>query len=1102
MENFFPRHVSITEIGKGNWIYSKGYIVKGLSIYDDTGIKVSEIPFIPRHFHALTFEYFLIDDLDTIYLINKNTAEISEIGRVKDGVVSVSISRDESWCVIISTTEILLFDTYIDLKKSIGIEVDNVIRVEWADYGLFAVLTNSMILFYDTELNLVGKSKEGKYIDVSWRGKYNIFGCTTSTGILFVEPNGLEHGNPLDVQCSTLSFLENEDVLITTEKNDGGSLLKVFYTKNFHWYLKTSKQVPGKFLCTEKNTVVFNDGERLVRVFLFEERTRYGPEYYVIDGNCILYTDFSEKIIPPPFFSTRIELDGNIIDVFPRKKKGVILQKDKAVIFRWQKDEFFREKTFLLREEFDSVVLFDSFLLLKNRSSFLIKEVSGEREIHISRDLKGDEGEEEDAIGAEGINRISSRLHDALKGPEDIIKCYNFKGKLCLVLENGSVIYDGIKVYSEIDLSQRFEVIIEEDIYVHNGAKLFVNGNVTENIASFLVGEFGVVTVSEGVCKFLFGSKQSICQVDHNLQLLCAVGFRVIGITRHGTLETYTPRIYTLAFVKKLLFDGKYKDAIDRCQRHIIPFGVFLDYDIEFQRFIAVCKDMHLISFFNEALERLGGFDFILESEEVKRFRKIFNSTIALESENARDYFIETVKNDESIGTSSLAHLVGWKSKRDLHYQETCNNRNRKTPTKSCKITICGRRPKDFFNELLLSLSPERNFKFIIFLLVKVNRIDLALLMAKHDLKAGVEYMLSITSTNNIINSVLESCDEGLVYEVMKVCQKDSSDFLSLIHSCPEDLRKFKINDFLENRINALWHLSRTEMIDLEREYIKKHGLIDEALMYETCGLSTREEGYYFNLCAELLPSDKALALFKKAGNVERALEVAVENLYWREALNLYDKENRRGFCELLAHKLVESEKHYEAGQLFEEFLGEPERAFGEYVKAKSMGDALRLCSDDELLIREARDILREKLLSLDDIRRSFGKYRGRLEALEEREDDWMSDTSFSYTENMRESRSTKVKKRPGGKYEKEFVLSKIRDIGLSLIKWRDSTEDLLKVFEKFKMKECTTAHNTSFNVVASTIKAEVDNIFKTEKSYLYDPYRPVIEKPDLSKWC
>ncbi|WEL37935.1 IKI3-like protein [Encephalitozoon hellem] len=1097
MENFFSRHVSIAEIGKDDWIYSKGYIAKGTAIYDDSGTKMLEIPFVPKHFHALAFEYFLIDELNTIYLINKSTGETSEIGRLNNGVNAVSISKDENWCVIISGNEILLFDTYIDLKKSIEIDFDGVIRVEWTDYGLFAVLTSKTIFFYDTELNLLGKSKEGKYVDICWRSKYNIFGCSTGTDVRFIEPNGLDHGDPLDVRCTSLSFLENEDLLVTAEKNAQGSLLKVFYTKNFHWYLKISKQVSGRFLCIEKNAVLFDDEEKLVRVFLFKEKTCCGPEYYVIDGNCILYTDFSEKIIPPPFFSTRIDLDKNIIDVFPGKKKGAVLQKDEVTIFRWENGDFVRVKTFLLKEEFDSVLLFGNLLLLKGRSSFLVKGMSEEKEIYINKNSETDEGKWPSIIGTDNICR---QLQDALRGPGGIAKCYNLKEKLCLVLEDGSVIYDGTKIYSGVDLSQRFEIVIEEDTYIHNGMGLCINGEITENVASFLVGELGMITVSEGMCRFLFESKESTCQVDHNLELLCAVDFRVIGMTRHGTLETYTPKIYTLAFVKKLLFDGKYKDAVDGCLRHVVPFRVFLDYDIEFKKFVDGCKDAHLISFFNEALQRLDGFDFVLESERAKRLRRVFNSAVVLESENAREHFDGMIKHDESISSNALAHLVGWKYKGEPYDQETCRGEYENTLEKNSNM--CGRRPRDFFNELLLSLDLEKNFKFIIFLLVKVKRVDLALLVARHDLKAGIEYMLSITSIDNVINSALESCDENLIRETMEACRKDSSDFLSLIHSCEEGLRRFKVNDFLENRVDALWHLSRTEMVDLEREYIKKHSLVEEALMYEACGLSIREEGHYFNLCAELLSPDKALILFKKIGNIEKALEVSLENLYWREALDLCDKENWRDLCKLLACRLSESGRHYESGKLLEEFLEDPEGAFGEYIRARSMGNALRLCTDDECLIRESRDILREKLLSLDDIKRSFIKYRNRLEALEEREDDWMSETSFSYTENMKGSRSTKAKNRPGGKYEKEFVLGKLRDIGLSLIKWRDGTEDLLMVFKKFKMEECISAHDISFNEVASTIKDDMDNIFKTEKGHFYDPNRPIVEKPDLSKWC
>ncbi|UYI26885.1 IKI3-like protein [Encephalitozoon cuniculi] len=1102
MENFFFRYMSTVEIGKGDWIYSKGYVAKESSIYDESGTKRFEIPFVPKHFHVLTFEYFLIDELDTIHLVNRSTLEMVEVGKVSDGVVLASISADEKWCVVISTREILLFDTYIDLKKSAKVEFGRAIRVEWADYGLFAVLTNKKILFYDTELNLVGRSEEREYTSLSWRSKYNIFGCSTSESVRFIEPNGLEHGDPLNVGCSELAFLENEDLLITVQHNAEGSLLKVFYTKNFRWYLKVSRQIPGKFLCTEKNTVLFRDGERIIRVFLSEEKTRHGSEYYVIDGSYMLYTDFSEKILPPPLFSVRVGFDTNIVDVFPAEKKGVILLRDRAIMFRWDGEDFINERTFLLEDEFDSIVLFDGFLVLKSGHEFLVKEVNGEEDTYITRNGDVDERKKRGTVGTRRTSTVVHQLCQTLKryGCVGVVKHYNFEEKLYLLLGNGVIVYGSDPVHSGIDIAQRLEVCVKKSIFVHNGTKLFVDGDTTENITSFLVGEHGMITISEGTCRFFFESKQSVCQVDHKLELLCMVDFRVIGVTRHGTLETYTPKIYTLAFVKKLLADKKYKDAIDGCQRYIVPFGVFLDHDIELEKFVTECRDAHLVSFFSEALQRLGDFDFILESERARRFRKVFDLTAVLEPKDTREHFEELIGNDESIDTNSLAHLTGWGNGKGLFMRRKPYSRCLKSLPEDVK-NLCGRRARDFFNEFLLSLDLKSNFKFIISLLVKVKRIDLALQVARHDLKAGVEHMLSVTNTSSIMNSALGTCNEDLIREVMKICRKDSSDFLSLVRRYRGSLQKFKINDFLGNRVDALYHISRTKMTDVEKKYIEKHGLIDEALMYEACGLSTREKGYYFNLCAELLPSDKALVLFRKAGNTEKALETAVENLYWREAMDLHGSEGREEFCELMVSRLVESEKHYEAGQLLEEFLGKSERAFAEYVKAKSMGDALRVCSDAECLMQEAREILREKLLTLNDVKESFVKYRNRLEALEEREDECMSETSFSYTENMGGGRSTRIKNRPGGRYEREFVLSRIRDIALSLVGWRNETEDLVRIFKEFGMEECTRAHNTSFDEVGRAIKTEIDSIFEVERRLLYDPNRPVVEKPDLSKW-
>lgn len=1051
MDNFFIRHSTRTALGT-DWLLSGHHTVRGRVLHCGDE-KIAELPFVPTHFHVLRHEYLLLDAEGRILLMNRASRELQDVGQVGNAVLSVSMSRDEKWCVIATNAEILLFDTYIEFKASADVCLDRLVQIEWTDYNLFAVMAEDCVFFYDTELRRVGECRD-RYLGMSWKSTYNVFACSTPECIRFIEPNGLEHGEPLQVSCDRLSFFDCEDVLAVMTHGSGEALLRIYYTRNFHWYQKAVRRVSGRFVCIEDNTVLFRSDKELTRLFVFREKTRCGPEYYVVDGNAVLYTDFSERTIPPPFYAARAVLAEEVVDVCPAAHGCIVLLRQRAVVFEIRDDEFVVRNEIALNWECSSVTRVGDLVLFKGKDGFLARTIAGE--------------------AADLPEELSSR----------VVRCYGFNGTLHLLLEDGSLVA-GKTLCSGVDLKREFEVFVDSRVIVLSNGMLCVDGERTRDVTSFLASEHSLVVTTDETCRFYFEGRESCCQIDPGMRLLCMAGSRVVGETRHGTLETFTPRIYTLALVRRLLDAGRYEEAVDGCQRHVVSFDVFLDAEIDFGRFVSSCRNAHLVSFFNEALERLGGWRLVLESEWATRFRAVFNSE-EMFRDASREHFEGLIAQDESIEMAAVAHLLGTEDGGEKREEDAG--------------TLCGRSRRTFFNRLLGALDLERNLTFVLFLFVKMKRADLALRTCRHRLREGVGYMLTIANVNMVIHAAMKSFDRDVVLEVLRICQKDASDFLALEDAWSGDMLRFKICDFLEDRTEAFRHLSRLGLD--EEEYVWKHGLGEEALMYETCGLSARRPGFYYELCAGLFPAQKAFVLFGMAGNRKRAFETAEESLFWRDAVELYEGEDRSGFCEELAARLVDADRRHEAAQLAEEFVGDAGRAFAEYVAARSMRDALRLCCDAEHLRRESRACLRERLLALDNLERLFAKYTERLKTVEERTEDCLSETSFSYSQNMRKSkRSTRLRDRPGGRYEREFILDRIRTIALDLLVWRDRNEDLLDVFRALDMEDCVQAHRDAFCRFRTEVGKAVDEIFDAQKRLLYDPNRPVVEKPDLSRW-
>jgi len=1125
MDNFFIRHTERTCIGTEEWMYSKGYIMKNGGIHDFTCRKVLDVPFTVKYLYALTFEYLLIDESDTIYLANKSTLEIQEIGKVSGVIVLVSISRDEKWCVVVTHAEILLFDAYIEFKKSVKMEFDGLIGIEWTDHDDFALLTANRVYFYDISLNIVGRSKEREYSGITWRTKYNIFGCASTEGIVFVEPNGLEHGDIIEEVCDEVFFVEDLDIVLAMKHVPEGSVLKVLYMKNFHWYRKSSIVVPGRFVCVEQNTVLFKDKQYMTRAYIFGEKTCFGSEYYVVDGANVLYTDFSKRIIPPPLFSRMIECDEEVIDVSAHKNGGVILQLSKMKVFSICETEYREERVFPLDKRFDFVVAFDRFVVLKRGSEFVFKSVNGEYEVEI--DVTSIVNDKIRTIECkEEIQRIVKCLEVALNeyGALNIAKMYNLNEKLCMVLHDGRIIYDGRAEKAIIDIRLRFEVGVDNNgaIVVHNGSTLSREGILEQGVDSFILGEYGMAITMDRACKITCGVNESTFEVDQGLKLLCMPKPKLIGETRHGTLETFMPKIYSLASVEKMIELGEYEEVVAKCRRRVVPFSILTGHRIDLRRLVLCSTNNDLVCFFNEAFGRMNGFEFILENEKIKRLRRVVNCdtvvsfwrekmhgrpdrSIKREDFDVRNRlkarFEEMICNDGAIGPSSIGHLIG----------EMCDNEvacggNRP----ESKGDICGRSASVFLNELLSALDLEYNFEFAIFLLVKMKRMDLAFRVAKSNIQKGVEYMLTITTVKNVVEHAMKTCDENLVVDVMKMCKKDASDVIDVIRGSSIEMQRFQVNEYFESRVEALYYLSRYGTEDAEEEYIKRHQLIDEALIYEVCGISNRRFGFYYEICAEMCNAKDAYILYLMATNFKMGLDTAVNNLLWREAVLIYKymvQENEAGsayelndvFYEMLAKRLIDSSMHFEAGQLIEECIGDKPRAFEEYVRSKKMRDAYRVCTNGDDIKKEARKCLLESLLDLEDIKESFIKYTTRFRSIEERIDELLSDTSFSYTEEG--CRSRKLRSRPGGRYEREFVMNKIREIALELMKWRDSTEDLIAIFKNFGMNDCIEAHDSSFIELGKTIASEIELIFEDSKRQLYDKNRPIVEKPDMSRW-
>ncbi|KAI5170437.1 hypothetical protein PAEPH01_1427 [Pancytospora epiphaga] len=146
-----------------------------------------------------------------------------------------------------------------------------------------------------------------------------------------------------------------------------------------------------------------------------------------------------------------------------------------------------------------------------------------------------------------------------------------------------------------------------------------------------------------------------------------------------------------------------------------------------------------------------------------------------------------------------------------------------------------------------------------------------------------------------------------------------------------------------------------------------------------------------------------------------------------------------------------------------------------------------------------ARIATKNEVLALKELESFFDKNVERIEKVRDRLDSnvEMSQSSHSSSTSSKSVRNALIKDRPGGVYENEYVLNKLRDVVLDIVKLYQRTLSLLEIFEMGGLCECMKAYRDTFGNLRLTLRGKVDRLWEY-KRHDYDPNRPIIAKPEL----
>lgn len=1188
MENFFIR--SKTQLNfSGHFLYDNsatveesGSLSKKILQFDGHTL---EIQFNPVYLKNLSFDIFLISDNQELFRINKYKRETECIGMITEKIISIDCSGDK--IAILTESEILLFDGYFDLEKSI--ELTNLqinpcenSKIRFGD-EVMAVISSDMTVILDFNMKITGKISKSIQ-DGIFIKRYNkfAFSCIDSKRIEFIEPNGLEHGDPLDVFGDLrLMTVDNSEILLVITEDE----IYGYFMKNFYWYKKFT--VKGKFYNIQDNSILIKEDDSLMSYKIYRELTKG----LVIDGNKLYYTDFNSAIIPPPFYYKKIETELQIVDfIF---ESGILYILDRRSLYKFQiVDQNISLISRTEIENFSGTKLFGevewaTMTVIKNSIFILFNG----RNVVMDSSYFNNSSNESGVILPFDISESTCNLTIKTNA---ILKIYNYNDNIGILYSSGLFriySFDCLETNSidckilnslqfDFDCKTGFDIQfgVNGQIYFLNNGNLSWNlgfeadrqasnngdkstllntatailSNIEERISkislkdsisgvsSFLIYERYLLYILKNVFTIVDINDKGLIPIyesyaEDNLEILTVKDNSVIFYTRFGTLETVTNRLFSLFVVTNLINQRDIRLAAEYCDKYHIDYSIFLQngFEIENLKYLSDSQALSLLNSFKFPNSR-----FILDFEYFDRLVENFDPDFVL-----RDKPFE-VNEDSFIHLNIINDL-----KERLPYKsiDDKNIKNGEFLTrlvhKNQSNCLSNDLPfTEMINNFINSLSIDSHFSTIVNTFILLNRIELSFYLP--NIQKVVKILLTKLSPETICKASMRTFDLDKIVEIHKICQKDYASFVSFYNSSQNV--KFSVFDYLEDRSSALFYKIFTDE-DTESivTYAHKYNLIDQLLMYTYHNIT--DVNFYVKILEYKKPLEK-FYLYKISNRITDAIEIARNNLFWREGIELDSSEEN---CRNMVDVLIENEKYKEAGEIQEKYLKEYSSAIKNYLKDREILKAYQVYvtftdnnnssnnssssnnvminsnnnsnNNDNVMINSTNNsnsnnvyalanLIKNAALSfaksdsfyLNDLLESYKKYKDRLDAVRARLNENMqgTQTTFSYS-TMKSSKRALIKDRPGGVFENEYVLNKIKGIVDEIVELRRKVDELEVVLRDEivnSQQESISGLLRQFESIKGTLKKEIEEMWDYKRTDI-DFELPNVSKPVFSDY-
>uniref|UniRef100_A0A5S6Q895 Elongator complex protein 1 n=1 Tax=Trichuris muris TaxID=70415 RepID=A0A5S6Q895_TRIMR len=979
-------------------------------------------------------------------------------------------------------------------------------------------------------------------LPISWRPNGGRIVCcqysqAEAASLVLFEEKGLKHREFLlpkffaGFEVCIIAWSSQSDILaIHLRSSENEAEFVLLYTfSNYHWYLKKTFRFlkPKTVSCLKWEAeqprtlhIVFHDWSYLCLDFLWHT-CRQRSTVAVVDGEAVLFTDFSSGIIPPPMCQTSLQMSFFVNEVtFGHNDDDIyaLLCGNRVCRISGAKQAE-THATATLKVDIDHIsenaicynlnYVDEHHLLLLLSDLFSLSLVIAEVDwVNTRLQIKRTHALPWSFARAWRFSTDSGALIYLQAGTGSVLKF-----ALPELLSADALPVNRLSKCGSSSCCGQLDVLKYSDevhlVSLDEFNKLYVD----EHLLSSVVTSFAVhcdkyllfTTINHKLC--VIPTKRvsqknvkyddELLNVDDELlgdfrpvergsRIVCSFGTSVVFQLPRGNLETIQPLPLLLSCLCDMLDRCDFREALVLTRRHTLDMNLIYDYNPD-------------------------GF-----TKNIRRF-------IVEGGSEHLNLFVSQLRPANVVSTLYKFYF-GTPDHRTLPGIHRCSSSSKSIET--------------IFRLMLdeIQVLPERdNFLFVTLLLhIKLEETEKALLLLKERCNEsgrslfsdGIRHMLYFIDAEYLFNTALGTYDFDLVHMVAQNVQKDPKEYLPILNELIPlklDYRKYKVDCILKRPLSALRNLALCGAEHFEEllSHVQLHNLYAQAIIL--CQGQPEELATIRSKFAEFLEAKKQFSdsafQYEQCGRFDDALRCYKQSLNWRPAWGLMTTKMKmtedqiKKIADFFVERLCAATRYPEACDVLRQVGGRDNRLAEILIESYSWMDALHEVNslvDAEALKRKFRN----KVISTAEriatgtkkLIEDLTTYSNRLKMVRQEKLDRPATLSnlhenyndgLSVVTSIASSRTTttkskvsvvssssrapirkKVSLKQGSTFEDVALLNKLTELVLNVEQQQKEVAELLRVLVHMDLFEEAKRLQNSFTLLKDAVSSKISMIW------------------------